>query len=71
LIGLSLAQREGESLRLNDLQLDYVRAQYPNPEVLGLIHGTVLLSSHVIAGDPMQFPSQLVARLLRHGSSRG
>ena len=62
----SLAQRDGadESIRLHDLQLDYVRAQYPDKEALELIHGAVRLSSHVIARDPEQFASQMVGRLL-------
>ena len=62
----SLAQREGEtvSIRLHDLQLDYVRAQYADPEALGLIHGAVRLSAHVIEKDPRQFASQVVGRLL-------
>ncbi len=70
-VGLSLAQREAESggIRLHDLQLDYVRAQYPDREALELIHGAVRLSSHVIERDPSQFASQLVGRLLPHGDS--
>jgi WD40 repeat protein len=65
-IGLSLAQRDAasEGIRLHDLQLDYVRAQYPDPEALELIHGAVRLSAHVIEKDPRQFASQLVGRLL-------
>jgi WD40 repeat protein len=66
LVELSLAQPEGvtESIRLHDLQLDYVRAQYPDKEALDLIHGAIRLSSNVIAKDPGQFASQTVARLL-------
>jgi len=62
----SLAQREGEtgSIRLHDLQLDYVRAQHPDRQALDLIHGAVRLSSHVIDRDPAQFASQIVGRLL-------
>ena len=62
----SLAQRDGagESIRLHDLQLDYVRAQYPDKEALELIHGAVRLSSNVIAKDPDQFASQMMGRLL-------
>src|ERR1017187_3016673 len=65
-VGLSLAQRDaaGEGIRLHDLQLDYVRAQYPNPEALELIRGAVRLSAHVIDKDPRQFASQVVGRLL-------
>src|SRR5215471_15658026 len=55
----SLAQRDGaaESIRLHDLQLDYVRAQYVDKEALMLIRGAVRLSSHVIERDPSQFAS--------------
>ena len=58
----SLAQRDGadESIRLHDLQLDYVRAQYPDHDALDLIHGAIRLSSHVIARDPGQFTSQMI-----------
>ncbi len=48
-VSLSLAQRDQPegSIRLHDLQLDYVRAQYPkeDKEALDLIHGAVRLSS--------------------------
>jgi len=48
-VSLSLAQRDQPegSIRLHDLQLDYVRAQYPkeDQEALELIHGAVRLSS--------------------------
>src|ERR1039458_8902952 len=65
-VGLSLAQRDasGDGIRLHDLQLDYVRAQYPDPEALELIRGAVRLSAHVIEKDPRQFASQVVGRLL-------
>ncbi len=65
-VSLSLAQREGTegSIRLHDLQLDYVRAQYPDKEALELICGATRLSSRVIARDPGQFASQMVGRLL-------
>jgi hypothetical protein len=61
----SLAQRDGEtgSIRLHDLQLDYVRAQHPDRQALDLIHSAVRLSSHVIEADPGQFSSQVVGRL--------
>jgi WD40 repeat protein len=65
-IGLSLAQREGAGIRLHDLQLDYVRAQFPDREALALIRGAVRLSSHIINTDPQQFASQMVGRLLSH-----
>jgi hypothetical protein len=68
LVDRSLAQPDsaGESIRLHDLQLDYVRAQYPDREAIELIHGAVRLSSHVIESDPGQFASQLIGRLLPH-----
>jgi len=67
-VSLSLAQRDAEtgSIRLHDLQLDYVRAQYPDREALDLIHGALWLSSHVVEKDPGQFASQMVGRLLPH-----
>jgi WD40 repeat protein len=66
-IRLALAERagnDGGSIRLHDLLLDYVRAQYPDPEALKLIHDAMRLSSHIIERDPTQFASQLVGRLL-------
>lgn len=62
----SLTQRDtdGSSVRLHDLQLDYVRAQHSNQEALDLIRGAVRLSFHVIERDPRQFASQMVGRLL-------
>ena len=69
-VSLSLAQRDQPegSIRLHDLQLDYVRAQCPkeDKEALELIHGAVRLSSHVIRRDPEQFASQMVGRLLTY-----
>jgi hypothetical protein len=49
LVSLSLAQRDGDSgaIRLHDLQLDYVRAQYSNRQALALIHEAMRLSAHV------------------------
>lgn len=72
-VSLSLAQRDDASggIRLHDLQLDYIRAQYQDREALGLIHGAVRLSAHVIARDPEQFVSQMVARLLVHNGVPG
>lgn len=68
LVDRSLAQRNGadESIRVHDLQLDYVRAQYSDKEALELIRGAVRLSSSVTARGPDQFASQLVRRLLPH-----
>jgi WD40 repeat protein len=67
-IALSLAQRDQPegSIRLHDLQLDYLRAQCPDKVALDLIHGAVRLPSNVIATDPSQFASQIVGRLLPH-----
>jgi len=69
-VSLSLAQRDQPegSIRLHDLQLDYVRAQWPkeDTEALELIHGAILLSSNAIARDPGQFASQMVGRLLSY-----
>jgi WD40 repeat protein len=63
LIGLSLARREGEGIRLHDLQLDYIRAQFPDRGALDLIHSAVRLSAHLINRDPSQFVSQMLGRL--------
>ena len=66
----SLAQRDGadEGIRLHDLQLDYVRAQYPreDKEALKLIQGAIRLSLNVLASDPEQFASQVVGRLVSY-----
>ena len=72
-VDLSLALREQpeDSIRLHDLQLDYVRAQHPDRQALDLIHGAVRLSSHVIEGDPSQFASQIVGRLLPYVRPEG
>jgi WD40 repeat protein len=64
LIDLSLAQRDGDSLRLHDLQLDYVRRESPWSEGLSTIHEAIRLSYHIIEKDPHQLASQLVGRLL-------
>jgi WD40 repeat protein len=63
LIGLSLARREGEGIRLHDMQFDYIRAQFPNREALDLIHSAVRLSAHITNRDPNQFVSQMLGRL--------
>jgi WD40 repeat protein len=67
-VGLSLAQRDQSegSIRLHDLQLDYLRARHPDKKALDLIHGAIRLSSHVIEGDPAQFASQMIGRLLSY-----
>jgi WD40 repeat protein len=67
-VSLSLAQRDadGEGIRLHDLQLDYVRSQYPDREALALIHAALRLSSHIITRDPAQFASQMAGRLLAY-----
>ena len=52
------ARQPDESIRLHDLQLDYVRAQWPkaDKEALKLIHGAIRLSSHVIVKIPASLP---------------
>jgi WD40 repeat protein len=69
-LSLSLAQRDGDtgSIRVHDLQLDYVRAQYPDREALDTIRAALRLSTHVIYRDPRQFASQTLGRLLSHHS---
>ena len=63
----SLAARDGKAgVRLHDLQLDYVRAQYRDREALALTHDAVWMSQHVIDKDPRQFASQVLGRLLPH-----
>ena len=57
---------KGERIHLHDLQLDYVRAHYPDKEALEIIRESIRLSSTVISNDPWQFPSQIVGRLLPH-----
>jgi WD40 repeat protein len=71
LLNRSLAQGDeaGGTIRLHDLQLDYVRARYSDREALKLIHGAIRLSSNIIARDPAQFASQVVGRLLPHQGS--
>src|SRR5438309_8829826 len=71
LVDRSLASWEHEAepvrgIRLHDLQLDYVRAHFADQMALGLIHGAVRLSSHVLARDPTQFAPQMIGRLLPH-----
>lgn len=71
----SLALWEDEAdlsrgIRLHDLQMDYVRAQYPDRDALDLIHGALRLSSNALARDPPQFASQLVGRLLPYANKR-
>jgi WD40 repeat protein len=61
---LALRVDDTGAIRLHDLQLDYVRAQHPDPEALDLIHTALQLSQHVIARDPAQFASQMAGRLL-------
>jgi hypothetical protein len=78
-VDLSLAQRDGPprdgdtpSIRLHDLQLDFVRAQCSESdwEALDMIRAAVRLSSHVIERDPRQFASQMLGRLLSDHSPR-
>ena len=68
LVDRSLAQRDAEeSIRLHDLQLDYVRAQYPDKEALELIHDALRLSTHILSREPAEFAAQLTGRLLIYG----
>jgi len=73
LIGLSLAQRDAHEgcIRLHDLQLDYVRAQFAERDALPLIHGALRLSSRAIEADARQFASQISGRLLPHSAAPG
>jgi hypothetical protein len=50
---------ENGGLYLHDLQLDYVRAKYPDHDALVLINAAIRLSAHVILRDPLQFVSQI------------
>ncbi len=68
---LALQETAMDGIRLHDLQLDYVRAQYADQTALDLIHGAVRLSSHVIDKDPGQFASQLLGRLFPRTQSAG
>ncbi|MGA8030319.1 MAG: NB-ARC domain-containing protein, partial [Bryobacteraceae bacterium] len=60
------ADDPARGIKLHALQLDYVRACFPDGQTLSLIHGAVRLSAHVIQSDPWQFASQVTARLLPH-----
>src|ERR1700685_908373 len=68
LVDLSLAHRgqADEGIRLHDLQLDYVRALYPDCQALELIHSALRLSSQIIDRDPGQFASQMIGRLFAY-----
>jgi WD40 repeat protein len=55
-----------ERLRLHDIQLDFVRSRYVDPETLATIHAAFKLSAHVISLDSTQFAPQLAGRLLPH-----
>jgi WD40 repeat protein len=65
-IRLALAQRDGErgSIRLHDLCVDFVRANYRDRKVLEIIHSGMRLSTHIIQRKPEQFVPQLVGRLI-------
>jgi WD40 repeat protein len=65
-VRLALSLRTGNEggIRIHNLLLDYMRAQYPDREALDAIHGAMRLSAHVIGRDPGQFASQLIGRLL-------
>lgn len=66
---VDLSAREN-GIRLHDLQLDYIRAQFPDREALDLIHDTIRMSVHVIAADSSQFASQIIGRLLPYQNQR-
>jgi hypothetical protein len=68
----SLAHQDAPSgsIRLHDLQLDYVRAQYPHQDALELIRGAVRLSSHVIERDPCSLRRRWWAGCYRTGMTR-
>jgi WD40 repeat protein len=69
LVDRSLAAWDAQrSLRLHDLQLDYVRTQYSDQQALDTIHDAMRLSSAVIERDPPQFASQMVGRLLTYSN---
>src|SRR5579871_4127378 len=63
---LSLVNRDGEGVYLDERQLEEVRRQWPDQAAMGLIQEAVRLSAHVILRDPCQFASQVVGRLLMH-----
>jgi WD40 repeat protein len=66
-VDLSLASREPNgSIRVHDLQLDYVRSEYPDPQLLALIHSALRRSLHVVLPYPARFASQMIARLLAY-----
>src|SRR5262249_34599007 len=67
-VSLSLASRDGDAggIRLHDLQLDYVRAEYGDREALALVRSAVRMSWPAFDRDPLQFASQVVGRLLLH-----
>ncbi len=55
-----------DGISLHDLQLTFLRAQYPHRDALALIHGALRLSLHVVENEPDQFAPQMVGRLLPH-----
>jgi WD40 repeat protein len=69
LVERSLAYSEGGSIRIHDLQLDYLRAQHSDKLALGLIRGAIRISAHVLTGNPEQFTSQVVGRLLPYSET--
>jgi WD40 repeat protein len=58
-------------IRLHDLQLDYLRAVFPERTALSLIHEATRLSAPVINRDSRQYASQLIGRLLGGASIAG
>jgi WD40 repeat protein/cellulose biosynthesis protein BcsQ len=72
LVNLSLARYgDGGSIRLHDLQLDYVCSQFQDQEALDLVRSAVRLSENAIQRDPAQFAPQIVGRLLPYQDQAG
>jgi len=72
LVAQSLASRDADgSLRLHDLQWDYLCAEYRDAAALALIHATVLRSLHIVRTSPDQFYSQIIGRLLPYAQEAG
>ncbi len=64
LLDRSLLRREINGFRVHDLQLDYLRGEYPARTALESMSKALLLASHVVRSFPDQFASQMESRLL-------
>jgi WD40 repeat protein len=66
LMSRSLAQRSGigGGFVVHDLQHDYIRQKYPQPQILADVRAALRLSANVLDRHPEQFASQLTGRLL-------